>query len=58
MHINKNVFDNIFNMVMDMKGETKDNMKARMNLASYCDHHNMEFLVIDYVSQRLKPSSF
>ena len=27
MHIEKNVFENIFNTVMDMKGKTKDIMK-------------------------------
>ncbi|KAK4382826.1 hypothetical protein Sango_2835300 [Sesamum angolense] len=28
MHIDKNVFDNIFNMVIDIKEKTKDNMNA------------------------------
>jgi predicted amino acid-binding ACT domain protein len=28
MHIEKNVFENIFNMVMDMKGKTNDNIKV------------------------------
>ena len=28
MHVEKNVFDNIFNIVMDIKGKTKDNVKA------------------------------
>jgi len=28
MHIEKNVFENIFNMVMDMKGKTNDNNKT------------------------------
>ncbi|KAL0302400.1 UNVERIFIED_CONTAM: hypothetical protein Scaly_3034500 [Sesamum calycinum] len=28
MHIEKNVFDNIFNMMMDIKGKTKHNMNA------------------------------
>jgi len=58
MHIKKNVIDNIFNTVMDMEGETKDNIKARMDLVLYYDHCNMDFLVIGYRSQRLKPSSF
>jgi tRNA A37 threonylcarbamoyladenosine dehydratase len=43
---------------MDMKGKTKDNIKATMDLVLYCDHRNMEFLVIGYGSQRLKPSLF
>ena len=31
-------------MVIDVKGKTKDNMKARMDLALYCDHHDIELL--------------
>jgi hypothetical protein len=30
MNIEKNVSKNIFNTVMDVKGKTKDNIKARM----------------------------
>ena len=33
MHIEKNVFENIFNIVMDVKGKTKDNIKARLDIA-------------------------
>ena len=36
MHIEKNFFDNIFNTVMDIKEKTKDNDKARKDLAPYC----------------------
>jgi len=36
MHIEKNVFDNVLNTVMDIKGKTKDNEKARMDLIEYC----------------------
>lgn len=36
MHIEKNYFDNLFNIVMDVKGNTKDNPKARMDLQEYC----------------------
>ncbi|KAL0348005.1 UNVERIFIED_CONTAM: hypothetical protein Sangu_1028300 [Sesamum angustifolium] len=42
MHIEKNVFDNIFNTVMDIKGKTKDNMKARRNLKIICNHPELE----------------
>jgi len=35
MHIEKNMFENIFNTVMDMKGKTKDNIKARLDIALY-----------------------
>jgi hypothetical protein len=44
MHIEKNVFENIFNIVMDVKGKTKDNMKARLNIALFCNCKNMELV--------------
>jgi len=46
MHIEKNLFENIFNTVMDVKGKTKDNIKARLDLALFCHRKNME-LVFD-----------
>ncbi|XP_059285219.1 uncharacterized protein LOC132038584 [Lycium ferocissimum] len=36
MHIEKNYFDNLFNTVMDVKGKTKDNPKARLDVQEYC----------------------
>ena len=42
MYIENNVFENIFNTVMDVKGKTKDNIKARMNITLFCYHKNME----------------
>ncbi|KAI3745705.1 hypothetical protein L6452_08111 [Arctium lappa] len=36
MHIEKNVFENLFNTVMDTT-KTKDNIKARLDVALYCD---------------------
>ncbi|XP_025649597.1 uncharacterized protein [Arachis hypogaea] len=42
IHIEKNVFDNIFNAVMDIKEKTKDNAKARMDLSLYCKRKNLE----------------
>jgi hypothetical protein len=47
MHIEKNVFENIFNTVMDVKGKTKDNIKAKLDIALLCNHKNME-LVYDW----------
>ena len=44
MHIEKNVFDNIFNTVMDIKGKTKDNVKARMDLREYCKRKDLEIV--------------
>jgi hypothetical protein len=45
MHNEKNVFDNVFYTVMDVKGKTKDNLKARHDLEVYC--HRSELLVTD-----------
>ncbi|OMO58327.1 Transposon, En/Spm-like protein [Corchorus capsularis] len=42
MHVEKNVFDNVFNTVMDVKGKTKDNLKARMDLQLYCKRPELE----------------
>jgi len=44
MHIEKNVFENIFNTVMDVKGKTKDNIKARLDVALFCNSQNMELV--------------
>ena len=44
MHIEKNMFENIFNAVMDVKGKTKDNIKARLDIALYCNRKNMELV--------------
>jgi len=44
MHIEKNVFENIFNTVMDVKGKTKDNIKTRLDVALFCNRKNMELV--------------
>ena len=36
MHIEKNVFDNVFNTIMNVEGKTKDNEKSRANLKEFC----------------------
>ena len=42
MHIEKNLFDNIFSIVMNVSGKTKDYDKARMDLALYCRRKDLE----------------
>lgn len=42
MHIEKNFFDIIFNTVMNVSGKTKDNEKARMDIAMYCRRNDSE----------------
>ena len=37
MHIEKNVFDNVINTVMDVAGKTKDNLNARKDMRDICD---------------------
>lgn len=44
MHIEKNFFDNIFNTVMDVKDKSKDNAKARVDLAKICDRASMHLI--------------
>jgi hypothetical protein len=44
MYIEKNVFENIFNMVMGVKGKTKDNIKSGKHIALFCERRNMELL--------------
>jgi len=44
IHIEKNMFENIFNAVMDVKGKTKDNIKARLDVALFCNRKNMELV--------------
>jgi hypothetical protein len=44
MHIEKNVFENIFNTVTDVKGKTKDNIKARLDIALFYNRQNIELV--------------
>ncbi|XP_050238000.1 uncharacterized protein LOC126687481 [Mercurialis annua] len=37
MHIEKNVFDNVFNTVLNVPGKTKDHAKSRAELNDFCD---------------------
>jgi hypothetical protein len=48
MHIKNNVFENIFNTIIDIKGKTKD------NIALFYDHQNIELFNDGYMSQNLK----
>ncbi|KAL9667674.1 hypothetical protein QQ045_002038 [Rhodiola kirilowii] len=43
MHIEKNVFDNLFNTIMNVKGKSKYNgIKCRKDLALYCSRPELE----------------
>ncbi|KAL3522869.1 hypothetical protein ACH5RR_015703 [Cinchona calisaya] len=47
MHIEKNVFDNIFHTVMDNKDRTKGNAKARTNISVYCTRSELELKTLN-----------
>jgi len=44
MHIEKNVSENIFNTIIHVKGKTKDNIKARLDVALFCNRQHMELV--------------
>ena len=44
MHIEKNIFDNLFNTIMDLKGKSKHNTKARMDLKEYYRRKELELI--------------
>jgi len=56
MHIEKNVFDNVFHTVMDNKEKTKDNENARLDLAEFC-HRNELLLKINPNGKHIKPKA-
>jgi len=41
MHIQKNFCDNIINTVVDAPGKTKDDVKARLDMAEMCDRSEL-----------------
>ena len=46
MHIEKNVFDKVFYTIMDVKGKTKDNPKARADIKNICRHPLLELVEV------------
>nr|GEU46707.1 hypothetical protein [Tanacetum cinerariifolium] len=55
MRIEKNVFENVFNTVMDVKGKTKDNIKSREDLKRYCKRPNLNMFTQG--SKLMKPKA-
>ncbi|RDX90084.1 hypothetical protein CR513_28091, partial [Mucuna pruriens] len=45
MHVKKNVFDNILNMIMDIKGKTKDNANTREDMKMICKCPTLELKI-------------
>ena len=59
MHIEKNVFDNVFNTVLNVPGRIKDTTKSRQELQDLCrrpkysmDEATGKYLKIDFVLDR------
>ena len=46
MHIEKNIFDNIFYIIMDIKGKTKDNLKVQADMKNICRHPQLELVEV------------
>ncbi|XP_010507019.1 PREDICTED: uncharacterized protein LOC104783577 [Camelina sativa] len=44
MHVEKNVFDNLMNTVLNVPGKTKDNLKSRLDLPDICDRDPLHVL--------------
>ena len=57
MHIEKNVFKNIFNTVMDVKGKTKDNIKVKMDIVLFCHRKNIELVFVGLWVAKFKEAS-
>ena len=49
------MFENIFNTVMNVKGKTKDNIKAKINILLFCHCKNIK--VVYDGSQVAKPTT-
>jgi len=53
MHIENNMFENIFNTIMDVKGKNMDNIQAKMDITLFCHCKNIELVCAE--SQVAKP---
>ena len=49
MHVEKNVFDNLFNTVMNIKGKTKDTARGREDLKVICKRPLLELMNISEI---------
>ncbi|KAL0361020.1 UNVERIFIED_CONTAM: hypothetical protein Sradi_3786500 [Sesamum radiatum] len=54
MHIERNVFENIFNTVMDIKEKLKDNLNARKDLTIICNRSELQ---IDELRSNVMPKA-
>ena len=56
MHIEKKVFESIFNTFMDVKVKTKDNIKARLDIALLYNCKNIELVCDESRVTKLRAS--
>lgn len=56
MHIEKNFFDQLMNIVMDVKGQTSDTIGARKDMARVCNRRQLE-VIEDAMGNQTKPKA-
>ena len=56
MHIEKNIFDNIFYTIMDVKDKMKDNPKTRADIKNICKRLQLELVEVP-LEKFLKPKA-
>jgi hypothetical protein len=56
MHIEKNIFKNIFNSIIDVKGKIKENIKTIIDIALLCHRKNMKLVYVESQITKLKAS--
>jgi hypothetical protein len=57
MHIEKNVFENIFITVIDVKRKTNDNINARLDIALFCNLKTWSWFMMGHGLQNQEQAS-
>jgi len=47
MHIEKNVFEQIMNTVMNVKDEIKDDLNARKDMLTHCKYKRLNICIVE-----------
>ena len=55
MHIEKNVFDNVFNTVLSFDDKTKDNPQSRQDTVKFVINLNWQRIVMENISNLYIP---
>jgi len=56
MRIEKNIFKNIFNLIMDVKGKINDNIKTLIDITLLCHCKNVKLVYVESHITKLKAS--